>query len=99
MAKFVYVYYAGQETDAGDDAAWGKWFGMLGDKLVDAGNPFTPKGQAVHMGGVMEVTEKPVTGYSIVNAKDMAEAIELAKTCPLVESKVGAVCVYEALPM
>lgn len=98
MAKFVYVYYAGQETNAGDDAAWGKWFGELGEKLVDGGNPFGP-GQAVHMGGVMEVNEKPVTGYSIVSADSMDEAIELAKGCPLVASKDGAVCVYEALPM
>jgi hypothetical protein len=99
MAKFVYVYYAGQDTDAGDDAAWGQWFGELGEKLVDGGNPFGPNGQAVHMGGVMAVSEKPVTGYSIVNAESMDEAVEMAKTCPLVSSKDGAVCVYEALPM
>ncbi len=99
MGKFVYVYYAGEDTDAGDTAAWGKWFGELGEKIVDAGNPFGPNGMAVHMGGVMEVSEKPVTGYSIISANDMAEATELAKGCPLVGSKDGAVCVYEALPM
>jgi hypothetical protein len=99
MGKYVYVYYAGDETDAGDDAMWGKWFGELGEKIIDAGNPFGPGGKAVHMGGVMPVTEKPVTGYSIITADDMDEAIELAKGCPLVASKDGAVCVYEALPM
>jgi hypothetical protein len=99
MGKYVYVYYAGQETDAGDDAAWGKWFGELGEKLVDGGNPFGSGGVAVHMGGVMPVAEKPVTGYSIITAASMEEATELAKGCPLVASKDGAVCVYEALPM
>ena len=99
MGKFVYVYYEGQGGDAGDDAAWGKWFGDLGEKLIDAGNPFGADGQAVFMGGVMPVNEKPVTGYSIINAADMAEATELAKGCPLVSSKDGTVCVYEALPM
>ena len=97
MAKYVFVYYAGE--NAGDDAAWGKWFGELGDKIVDAGNPFGPGGQAVHMGGVMAVTEKPLTGYSIVSANSMDEATKLAKGCPLVAVKDGAVCVYEALPM
>lgn len=97
MGKFVYVYYAGD--NAGDDKAWGKWFGELGEKLIDPGNPFGDDGQAVHMGGVMAVSEKPVTGYSIINAADMDEATELAKNCPLVASKNGAVCVYEALPM
>ena len=99
MGKYVYVYYSGKDTDAGDDAAWGKWFSELGDKIIDAGNPFGDGGQAVHMGGVMAVTEKPVTGYSIVTAGSMAEATELVKGCPLVASKDGAVCVYEALPM
>jgi hypothetical protein len=99
MGKYVYVYYAGDATDAGDDAAWGKWFGELGDKIIDAGNPFGPDGKAVHIGGIMSVTEKPVTGYSIVTASDMDEATELAKGCPLVASEGGAVCVYEALPM
>ena len=99
MGKYVYVYYAGSDTDAGDNEAWGKWFGMLGDRLMDAGNPFNESGQAVHMGGVMAVADKPVTGYSIVTANNMDEATELAKGCPLVASKDGAVCVYEALPM
>lgn len=99
MGKYVYIYYAGKDTDAGDDAAWGKWFGELGDKLVDGGNPFNEGGQAVHQGGVMAVTDKPVTGYSIVSADSMDAAVELAKGCPLVDSKDGAVCVYEALPM
>jgi hypothetical protein len=99
MGKYVYVYYASDETDAGDDAAWGNWFGKLGDKIVDAGNPFASNGQAVYMGGTMSVSEKPVTGYSIVTAENMEEAVDLAKGCPLVGSKDGVVCVYEALPM
>lgn len=99
MGKYVYVYYAGEETNAGDDAAWGNWFGVLGDKIIDAGNPFGPGGQAVHAGGVMAISEKQVTGYSIITADSMDEATELAKGCPLVASKDGAVCVYEALNM
>lgn len=99
MGKYVYVYYAGAETDGGDNEAWGQWFGKLGNKLIDGGNPFASGGQAVHRGGVMPVSDKPVTGYSIITASSMDEATELAKSCPLVGSKDGAVCVYEALPM
>ncbi len=99
MGKYVYVYYASKDTDAGDNEAWGQWFAKIGNKLVDAGNPFNEGGQAVHTGGVMPISDKPVTGYSIVTAANMEEATELAKGCPLVSSKDGAVCVYEALPM
>jgi hypothetical protein len=53
MGKYVYVYYAGAGSDGGSNEEWGKWFGELGDKLVDGGNPFAEGGQAVHQGGVM----------------------------------------------
>lgn len=99
MGKYVYIYYAGKDSDAGSDEQWGKWFSELGDKLVDGGNPFDYGGQAVHKGGVMAIQDKPATGYSIINAKNMAEATELAKGCPLVLAAESAVCVYEALPM
>lgn len=99
MGKYVYLYYATSSDNAGTDQDWGTWFGQLGDKIVDPGNPFADGGQAVHEGGVMDVEGKPVTGYTIVNADSMAEATELAKGCPLVTAKTGAVCVYEALPM
>jgi hypothetical protein len=99
MGKYIYIYYAGTESDGGNAEEWGKWFGELGDKLVDGGNPFAEGGQAVHQGGIMAVQDKPATGYSIVTANSMAEATEMAKGCPLMSVKDGAVCVYEALPM
>jgi hypothetical protein len=97
MAKFVYIYY-NVEDDKSTMDDWKNWFGQLGDKLMDPGNPLTG-GQAVHQGGVMDVKDMPATGYSIVSAKDIDEAIEAAKGCPLVNYKGGAVCVYEAQPM
>lgn len=99
MGKYVFTYYAEHDSDAGDDAAWGGWFGQLGSKLIDPGNPFAHGGQAVFKGGTMPVSEKPVTGYSIVSAESMDEAVELAKGCPLANIDGAAVCVYEALPM
>jgi hypothetical protein len=98
MGKYVYIYYSGKddETSAED---WGNWFGKLGGKLMDPGNPFGEGGQAVSKDGTMDVKDMPATGYSIVEAKDMEEAVGLAKDCPLVAAENGAVCVYEALPM
>lgn len=99
MGKFVYIYYAGAGSDGGTAEAWGKWFGELGDKLVDGGNPFGEGGQAVNKSGVMPVQDMPATGYSIVSADSMDAATEMAKGCPLMSEDNGAVCVYEALPM
>jgi hypothetical protein len=100
MGKYVYIYYAGKDSaEAGSMEAWNAWFGTLGDKLVDGGNPFKDGGKAVHQGGVMDVQGPEATGYTIVSAGSMDEATELAKGCPLMASKDGAVGVYEALPM
>lgn len=99
MGKYVFIYYNSAGSAGGTAEEWGKWFGELGDKLVDGGNPFNEGGQAVHQGGVMPVQDKPATGYSIVNADSMAAATEIAKGCPLMSKKDAAVCVYEALPM
>lgn len=99
MGKYVFIYYAGTDSDAGNDEMWGSWFSQLGEKLIDGGNPFNEGGQAVYQGGSMAVSDKPATGYSIVKADSMNEAIKLAEGCPLVASSGSAVCVYEALPM
>ena len=79
-------------------AAWNKWFGQLGDKVTDAGNPFKDGGKAVEKSGVTTIENFPATGYSIVKADSMDEATGLAKDCPALESG-GAVRVYEAMPM
>ena len=82
--------------------AWGAWFGKLGDSLVDAGNPFNDNGKAVEKSGVSDIENHPSSGYSIVKAKSMDEAVELAKGCPLLGDggpDEGAVRVYETVPM
>lgn len=99
MGKYVFIYSAGADSDGGSDEAWGNWFGELGDKIVDGGNPFAEGGQAVHQGGIMAVQDKPATGYSIITADSMDEATKLAQGCPLISAQNSAVCVYEALPM
>src|SRR5690349_12643226 len=105
MSKFVYIYRGGTGGSTPEEqdkimAAWGKWFQELGSDLVDGGNPFgAPKG--VTSSGVSDsVDGKPATGYSIVNAKDHADAAEKAKGCPMLSDSPGSIVeVYEALPM
>lgn len=102
MGKYVYIYYAGDqagEATAESTAAWGAWFGELGDKLMDGGNPFDDGGKAVEKTGVSTIENFPATGYTIVKADSMDEATKLAEGCPLLKLDGTAVRVYEALPM
>ncbi len=109
MKKFVLVFH-GKVTP--DDIAqeemknvmdkWMAWFGTFGDKMVDGGNPFAPEAKSVTAKGVgtISASMRPAKGYTIINAKDMDEATEVAKGCPvLLDDSEGAVDVYEALPM
>jgi hypothetical protein len=89
MQKFLLVYQGGTmpSSKAEQDRvmkAWMDWFGDLGDAVVDGGNPvgmskwIKPDGKVVDKGG----NATPVTGYSILQAKDEADAIKKAKGCP-----------------
>jgi hypothetical protein len=105
MKNYVFVYYNDNDASTREIpqdeamAAWNKWFGGLGASIVDAGNPFAGGGQAVEKSGVTAIEMFPATGYTIVKAESMQAAVEMAKDCPVLEAKNGAVRVYETLPM
>jgi hypothetical protein len=98
MKKFVLLYTGTRDQAPTDEsiAAWGEWFGSLGDKLVDAGNPFG-QGREVSAGSTTELSPSAsgVTGYTLINAQDIDEAEKIALTHPTVPS----IQVFEAMPM
>jgi hypothetical protein len=78
---------------------WGAWFGKLGDKVVDGGNPFGPHAKNVSNGGTVRdgAIGTPATGYSILKADSLDKAVDLAKGCPVLTSG-GKITVYEIHP-
>ena len=87
MATYLITYYGGgmpetqEEQDRGMKA-WTDWFGVLGDKLVDGGNPTSQSRAISPDGSVMDATSAP-TGYSIIKADNLDHAVELSKGCPV----------------
>ena len=72
---------------------WVAWFKELGEAghIKDPGNPLEDGGMMVR-GKEKTVTDGPfaeakdlVNGYIVIQAKDLAEATELAKGCPNLE--------------
>ena len=97
MGKYVLAYKGGgmPETDEEQKQvmdAWMAWFGGLGDAVVDIGNPFGPS--AAVGGG----STSGLTGYSIVNASNMDDALGKAGGCPILDGG-GSVEVYETIAM
>jgi hypothetical protein len=103
MKNYALIYYNNGVRDnvSAEESKneWGTWFGSLGDKIVDAGNPFNDGGKAVEKSGVSTITNHPATGYTIVKANSIDEAVDMAKGCPVLEEPEGAVRVYETMPM
>jgi hypothetical protein len=104
MANFVLVYTGGSRpaTEAEGKKvmeSWGAWFGKLGDKVVDPGNPFAAHAKTLSNGTVQEgAAGTPASGYSILKADSLNTATELAEGCPLLQSG-GKITVYEVTPM
>lgn len=68
------------EQAEGSMADWMKWQEELGDALVDFG---TPLGAGKHlMFGAASESNMTISGYSIVQANSLDEAVELLKDHP-----------------
>jgi hypothetical protein len=107
MARFM-MAYKGEATDMADMtpeegaavmAAWGTWMEAVGAALVDVGTPFGPGASVVDDGSAGSASS--LTGYSIVEADDMAGAQTLADGHPYLSEGKGnyAVDIFELLPV
>ena len=69
---------------------------MLGENLVDPGNPASPAAKRIASDGSVsdEAVGEAVAGYSIIKADSLDAAVMAAKGCPQLKSG-GQVTVYE----
>ena len=105
MAKYLFVYHGGGDNPTSEAEvaevmdAWGAWFGGMGSAVVDGGNPVgessTVKsdGSVANNGGA-----NPATGYSLIEASSLDDAISKAKACPILAAG-GSVELAEAIDM
>ncbi len=97
MSEFVFLYRGGDQSGASPEQLqqqmnrWGTWLRELGEKgfIKSPGQPLERTGKLVR-GREKTVTDGPfaeakdvIGGFSIVEAKDIAHAVELAKGCPI----------------
>jgi hypothetical protein len=97
MAKFVYIYTGGGMPESEEEGArlmkqWQDFLGGFGDQLVDMGSPFGAS-QSVAGNGALKAT-----GYSVITAASLDDAVQQAKGCPIFD-RGGDVQVYEAIEM
>jgi len=99
MSEFVYLYRGGERMPGSPEQAqqqmqkWMGWLKELTDKghIKDPGHPLESSGKLVK-GKPKTVTDGPfaeakdvVGGYTLVQARDVAQAVELTSGCPILE--------------
>jgi hypothetical protein len=102
MNEFVYLYRGGESGRSPEQAQkvmqkWMAWFKELAEKghIKDRGQPLERTGKLVK-GKQKTVTDGPfaeakdiVGGYTLIEARDLDQAVELSKGCPIFEFEGG----------
>jgi len=90
MAKYLLVYHGGRMPESPEESqkimgAWGEWFGKLGPNLLDGGQPIA-HAKTIGTGGVSDGGgTNPASGWSIISAGSLDEAVSLAQECPVLQ--------------
>jgi hypothetical protein len=95
MSEFIYLYRGGSRPESPSEGEkvmqrWIAWFQELGAKghLKERGQPLDGEGKVVRKqrtitDGPYAESKDVVGGFSIIEAKDLAQAAELAGGCPI----------------
>ena len=84
----------GRQGDAGRN----DWFAKLGTAVVEGGNPASRTKRIAADGTVSDDPAGP-SGYSIIKADSIDQAVELAKGCPVLQggSTIQVVQTFDAM--
>ncbi len=103
MPKYIFAYHGGGAPTSPEEgqkemAAWMAWYEELGPSIVDGGAP-VGMSKTVTAGGIEDNGgANPLSGYTVVSAADIDEAMALAKGCPIF-AKDGTVEVAPIIEM
>lgn len=111
MSEFVYLYRGGRMNRSPEAMQqtmqrWMAWFKELGESghIQNPGHPLEETGKLVK-GKQKTVTDGPfaeakdvIGGYTLIEARDIDQAVELSKGCPIFEFE-GAVEVRPIMKM
>ena len=81
MSNYVFVYSGGSIPETEEEqnavmAAWGAWYGGLGQAVVDGGNPFGPSTSVASDGSVSQGAPSALSGYTVISADSLDAATD-----------------------
>ena len=101
MPKFVLTFEGGRQPSSPEEgqkhmADYMAWMKNLGDAIVMPQTPFKTS-KIVSKDGVSDPSGPPLMGFLMIEAEDMAAAVEIAQACPFLE--MGEMRVAETMEM
>ena len=101
MPDFMFAFHGGKMPETEEEgrqamAAWGAWYGSLGQAVKNPGNPVGKSSTVSASGVTQDGGANPISGYAIVTAADQAAAEQMAASCPILDGG-GSVEVAEVI--
>jgi hypothetical protein len=81
MPSYVFTYRQAKGAPLNMDEAqsWFKWFDEIGEHIAVPGSAVGSSRQVGNVGG-----DQSVSGFTVINARDMDQAVEIAQGCPAI---------------
>jgi hypothetical protein len=91
MPNYLLAFHGGSTPETADEQvkvmqAWNDWIEANDDAMVDIGNPVVGNVTLRPDGTTGGMPGDPVTGYTIIEAEDLDEALVIARECPILAS-------------
>jgi len=103
MANYILAFHGGTMPENPDDiekvkAKWGAWMGQVGKAMTNQGAPLGKSSTVTTSGVSDDGGANPISGFMVLEADSMENAIEMAKTCPHIDFG-GSIEVAEMMKM
>jgi len=90
MPHYIITYLGGNQPSSPDEgkknmAKYMEWIASLGENAVSPMNPFKNTSTMNPDGSVTSGSSIKMSGYTIIKAESMAEAMQMVKDCPFLE--------------
>ena len=81
MPAYVFTYRQakGAQLNMAEAESWFKWFDEIGEHITVPGSAVSNSRQVGNVGG-----DQSVSGFTVINARDMNHAVEIAQGCPAI---------------
>ncbi len=90
MAQYMITYLGGNQPSTPEEgkqhfAKYKEWLTSLGDAAVSPANPLKNTSTVKPDGAVSDGGTTAMSGFTIVEAESMEDALAMAKSCPFLE--------------